>query len=376
MFVTVITFLLILSVLIMVHELGHFISAKKLGIKVEEFGFGLPPRIIGFKKGETVYSLNWLPIGGFVRLYGEDREDEETKKQSASRRTKNKKINKKAFYSRPIWQRSLVLTAGVTMNFLLAIFIISFLFTQGVMMATDRVHVEKVVPDSPAAIVGLREKDTVKKIKVHPPAGGSNIKNEEINISSGDQLIKTTKEHLDEQIILIIDRSGQEYSFPVVPRKDYPSDEGPMGIMISNYELVKYPVWQAPVLGTKEAFVMSYRLAKGIGMTIWKMISFQSVSKDVAGPIGIAQLTGQAIKFGQYAVLELVGLLSLNLAIVNILPFPALDGGRLLFVLIEGTTGKKIRAKWERLIHQVGMIILLGLIVLVTINDLVRIFVK
>ncbi|MCJ7741034.1 M50 family metallopeptidase [Candidatus Microgenomates bacterium] len=347
----------------MVHELGHFISAKKLGIKVEEFGFGLPPRIIGIKKGETIYSINWLPIGGFVRLFGEDREDE-TKKRK-------KRINKKAFYSRPIWQRSLVLTAGVTMNFLLAVFIISFLFTQGVMMATERIHIEKVLPDTPAAVVGLKEKDTIKELRIHPPAGGSTFK-----ITSGEQLINTTREHLGEEIVLLVDRGGQEYSFPIVPRKDYPKDEGPMGIMISNYELVKYPIWQAPILGTKEAFVMSYRLAKGIGTTIWKMISFQSVSKDVAGPVGIAQLTGQAIKFGQYAVLELVGLLSLNLAIVNILPFPALDGGRLLFVLIEGTTGKKIRAKWERLIHQAGMIVLLGLIVLVTINDLVRIFVK
>jgi len=367
MLLTIFTFLLILSVLIMVHELGHFISAKKLGIKVEEFGFGLPPRIIGIKKGETIYSINWLPIGGFVRLFGEDREEDETK--NIKHKAKNKKINKKAFYSRPIWQRSLVLTAGVTMNFLLAVFIISFLFTQGVMMATNRVHVEKILPDSPAAVVGLKEKDTIKKLQIKLP-------NEEINITSGEQLINTTREHLGEEIILVIDRSGQEYHFPIVPRKDYPKDEGPIGIMISNYELVKYPVWQAPVLGTKEAFVMSYRLAKGIGTTIWKMISFQSVSKDVAGPVGIAQLTGQAIKFGQYAVLELVGLLSLNLAIVNILPFPALDGGRLLFVLIEGTTGRKIRAKWERLIHQVGMIVLLGLIVLVTINDLVRIFVK
>ena len=265
----------------------------------------------------------------------------------------------------------MVLVAGVAMNFIFGIFVVSFLFTQGVMVPTDRVHVEKILPGTPAEQVGLREKDIIKKIKYQK----SNIKNfEEIEIKKGEQLTKATKEHLEERITLVIIREGKEQEIEITPRKEYPSDQGPMGIVISNYEEKKYSIWQAPIFGTKEAFVLSWELTKGIGSTLWKLISFQPVGKDVAGPVGIAQMAGQAVKFGNLAVLELLGLLSLNLAIINILPFPALDGGRLLFVVIEGVTHKKVHASWERYVHQAGMIILLALMVLVTLNDLVRIF--
>ncbi len=375
MILTVFVFFIILSILVLVHELGHFVAAKRLGIKVEEFGFGLPPRIWGIKKGETMYSINWLPIGGFVKLYGEDREEENSKVKGQS-----SKLSDRAFYARPPWQRAIILVAGVTMNFILAIVVISYLFTQGVMVPVDRVHIDKVVAGSPADQAGLKEKDIVKKLKI--PFGNAQgrqntkVKTEEIEIKNGETLVNKTKEHLGQQISLIIVRNGQEMEVMLIPRKDYPKDQGPLGIVISNYEEKKYPLAQAPILGLKESFKLSWELLKGIGTTLFKLVTFQSVSKDIAGPVGIAQMTGQAIKFGQSAVLELMGLLSLNLAIVNILPFPALDGGRLLFVVIEATTGKKIRAQWERYAHQVGMAILLALIVLVTLNDLVRIFSK
>lgn len=373
MLTTVLVFLVILSILILVHEFGHFAAAKKLAIKVEEFGFGLPPRIFGIKKGETVYSLNWLPLGGFVKLFGE--EGEEGKKRV--RQKASAKLTRKAFYARPVWQKSIVLLSGVGMNFLLAVIIISYLFTRGVMVPTNRVHIEKILPNSPAVAVGLAGKDIIKKFVIPKKIEGRDIyKFDVIEIKSGEQLIKTTRQHLGEELILVVERQGQELSINIVPRKEYPPDEGPMGIIISNFEEKKYPLWQAPVLGTKESFVLSYELAKGIGKTLWKLISFKEVSKDVAGPLGIAQMTGQAIRLGDVAVLELLGLLSLNLAIVNILPFPALDGGRLLFVVIEGVTGKRLRTHWERYIHQIGMIILLLLMFLVTLNDLVRIFSK
>lgn len=388
MLITALVFLILLSILVLVHEIGHFVAAKKLGIKVEEFGFGLPPRMFGFKKGETVYSINWLPIGGFVKLYGEEGEDDI--EASKVKTPVGPQDLKRAFYNRPVWQRSVVLIAGVSMNFLLALFVISFLFTQGVMVPTDRVHIEKLVQGSPADDVGLKIKDTIKKFRVKNQKGIV----EEIEIKSGEKLIKTTKDHLGEDVELLISRSAKEGSCTsalractlvdgtiefvvnLKPRKDYPKDQGPMGVVISTYEEKKYPFWQAPYLGLKESVNLSYQLVKGIAITVWKLISFQPVAKDVAGPIGIAQMTGEAIKFGESAVLELLGLLSLNLAIVNILPFPALDGGRLLFVLIEGITGKRIRTHWERYVHQAGMIILITLMVLVTLNDLVRIFVK
>ncbi|MBI5452481.1 RIP metalloprotease RseP, partial [Candidatus Gottesmanbacteria bacterium] len=406
MFLTALVFLLILSVLVLVHEIGHFVAAKKMGIKVEEFGFGLPPKIFGIRRGETTYSVNWLPIGGFVKLFGEEGE-EEIKNQKSKIKNKEKfnlEIKNKAFYTRPVWQRTVVLVAGVAMNFLLAITVISYIFTQGVMVPTDRVHIEKILANSPAERAGLKEKDIIKKFKVqsskfksdekiiktgddlinkdtsevtrrvYPVRGSSDggvnsIQVEETEIKNGEQLIETTKKHLGEEVTLVIERGGQELGIAIVPRKDYPKDEGPMGVVISRYEEKKYPFWQAPVMGMKESLFISKELVWGIGKTIWKLISFQPVGKDVAGPIGIAQMTGAAVRSGENAVLELLGLLSLNLAIVNILPFPALDGGRLLFVLIEGITGKKIKTHWERYIHQFGMIILLALMILVTLND-------
>ena len=229
MILTLLIFLIILSILIMVHELGHFTAAKKLGIKVEEFGFGLPPRLWGKKLGETIYSINWLPIGGFVRLYGEEREEEKSEKRKA--KSIKRKSEKRAFYARPVWQRSVVLLAGVIMNFLLAVFIISFLFTRGVMVPTDKVHVEKVIAGSPAAIAGLQEKDIIKQLTIN---------NQQFTIKTGEQLIKTTKEHLGEEISIIVERDGQEEELQIIPRKEYSADEGPMGIMISNFEMKKY----------------------------------------------------------------------------------------------------------------------------------------
>jgi regulator of sigma E protease len=390
MLLTVLVFFLILSVLVLVHEAGHFFVAKRLGIKVEEFGFGLPPRIFGLKFGETLYSINWLPIGGFVKLFGEEGKDDIGRADP-----KGKEVKKRAFYTRSPLQRSLVIVAGVVMNFVLAVSVISYLFTQGVMVPTDRIHIEKILAGSPAEKAGLKEKDIIRKMKTlkaesdkdtsgvarrDSPDGGGIRKNytrmEETEIKTGEQLIETTKKHLGESITLMIDRNGQNMEISIIPRKEYPKDEGPMGIVVSRFEEKKYPWYQAPFLGTKESMVISLELVKGIGKTLWKLISFQPVGKDVAGPIGIAQMTGSAIKTGENAVLELLGLLSLNLAIVNILPFPALDGGRLLFVVIEGLTGKRIKTHWERYIHQFGMILLLLLMVLVTLNDVVRILAK
>lgn len=367
MLLTAVIFFLILSVLILVHELGHFLTAKKLGIKVEEFGFGLPPRIFGVKKGETLYSLNWLPIGGFVKLFGEEGETDLGGKNPKSPEAKNR-----AFYARPVWQRALVLVAGVSMNFILALVVLTYLFTQGVMVPTDRVHIQKVIENSPAAAVGLKENDIIKSMKIKNAKGID----ETVEIKNADTLSKTTKDHLGEQILLTVVRSTTTMEFVVTPRKDFPKDQGPMGIIISNYEEKKYTLLEAPILGMKEAFGLSFDLLKGITKTVWKMVTFQSVQKDVAGPLGIAQMTGEAVKSGEAAVLELLGLLSLNLAIVNILPFPALDGGRLLFVVIEGITGKKVKTKYERTLHQIGMIVLLSLMLLVTLNDILRLFTK
>lgn len=353
MFITILVFFLVLSFLVFIHELGHFLMAKKIGVGVEEFGFGLPPMIWGKKIGRTTYSINWLPIGGFVRLLGEDSEE------TANVAGQTSNDHKRYFWARSKKERSAILLAGVTMNFLFAVVIISYIFTKGIYVPTDRVHIEKVMANSPAAI--------------------SNLKPGDVILNFGTKTITTTQELMDitalnsgTPVQVTILRNGEKVVLSLTPRQNPPADEGPLGVVISNMEEKKYPVWQAPFYGTMEALKMSYLMLATLGGMLWKMVTFQKVSWEVAGPVGIAQATGQAVKYGFTAVLQLMGLLSLNLAIVNILPIPALDGGRLLFVLMEKIIGRKVKPKAERIAHQIGMAFLLSLIILVTINDIVR----
>lgn len=362
MLVTILVFFIILSVLVLVHELGHYIVAKFFKIKVEEFGFGLPPRAFGIKRGETVYSINWLPIGGFVKLYGEDEAG------SGTVSTKPQKVNKKdkdrAFFSKPAWQRALVVFAGVFMNFVLAVVIISFLFSfVGVPVPGDKVVVSGLVKNAPAEQSGLKVGDTVETING-------------VKIQSTKVLIETTRKHLGEKITLNVKtEKGENKILEITPRKHYPKDQGPMGIAVSQSSTIKkYPWYEAPFVGTKEALNQSYLIVSGLGGLVSGLITKGAVPSDVAGPIGIAQLTGKVVEIGPYAILSFISLLSLNLAIINILPIPALDGGRLFFIIIEAVTRRKVNPKFEGYAHSVGMAVLLLLIALITLHDLIRIF--
>lgn len=360
MLVTIVVFLLILSILVLVHEAGHFIVAKLFGIKVEEFGFGLPPRAFGFKHGETLYSVNYLPIGGFVKLYGEDEAG------SGRVQTTSKQVTKdigRAFFSKPAWQRSLVIVAGVFMNFLLAVLLISFLFSWvGVPLPTGKVQVSQVINGSPAQKAGLKVGETIISI--------NNSK-----ITMPQQVIDATRNNLGKTVVLKVLDNGKEKTLNITPRKNYPKDQGPMGVAISeDVKNVKYPWYQAPFVGTKEALKESWLIISGLFTLLGQLVFKGVVPADVAGPVGIAQLTGQVVSIGPYAVLSFVSLLSLNLAIINILPIPALDGGRLFFILFEAFTKRKVSPKIEGYAHTIGMAVLLGLIALITIHDLFRIF--
>ncbi len=362
MLLTIVVFIIILSVLVLVHEAGHFFVAKLLKIKVEEFGFGLPPRAFGIKYGETIYSINWLPIGGFVKLYGED----EAGSGSVSIKPQNlpEKDLKRAYFSRPKWQKTAVIIAGVIMNFLLAVVILSYLYSAvGVPVPNNKVVVVEVLKNSPAEKVGIVAGDTIEKVK------GTSI-------TSTSQLIKLVDHLAGTQIpILIKTQNGKEIVLNITPRKNYPKNQGPMGVAISpGTDIKRYPWYEAPFVGTKEALNETWLIVNGLVMLTTQILTRGAVPQDVAGPVGIAQLTGTVVSIGFNAVLSFVALLSLNLAIVNILPFPALDGGRLLFIAIEAVTRRKVDPVLESYIHTVGMAILLALIALITVHDLLRIF--
>lgn len=365
MIVTILVFLLVLSVLVLVHEAGHYFVAKKLGVKVEEFGFGFPPRVFGKKFGETTYSLNLLPIGGFVKLYGED-DAGGGKLGSVTDDALNAKGAdlKRAFFARNPWQRALIVVAGVVMNFVLAIVIISYLFTvQGVPVEGNHVIISGIAKNSPAAMAGLKEGDAIVEI-------------DSTKVTSPEQVIAYTKAHLGKEMtVQITDSKNKLQAFHITPRTKYPAGEGAMGVAIGrNVTLRKYSWYQAPFVGTQETLKQTWMIVLGLKDTLMQLFSGKGVPEGIAGPVGIAQLTGQFIQVGPNAVLSLVALLSLNLAIMNVLPIPALDGGRLFFILIEAFTGKKVHPKYEGYAHAVGMVFLLGLIVLITAHDLVRIF--
>lgn len=371
MLITIIVFILILSILVLVHEAGHFIVAKLLKIKVEEFGFGLPPKVFGIKYGETLYSLNLLPIGGFVKLYGEDEAGGGRVSVSglgSSAKDQKSKIKDpdrdRAYFSRPKWQKALVVSAGVIMNFALAVVIISFLFSAvGVPTPTEKVIVDAVVKNSPAQKAGLKVGDLVVAV---------NNK----QIKSTIELTSFAKNNLGKTLELKVKtKSGNEEVLKITPRLQYPKGEGPMGIAISqDVTIKKYPWYEAPFVGTKEALKETWMIASGLGTLVIQMTTKGVVPSDVAGPVGIAQLTGRVVQIGPYAVLSFISLLSLNLALINILPIPALDGGRLLFIVIEAVTRKKVNPVIEGYAHTIGMALLLALIALITLHDLFRLF--
>lgn len=361
MILTIIAFVLILSVLVIIHELGHFITAKKFGIKVEEFGFGFPPRLFGMKKGETVYSINLLPFGGFVKLFGEDAAGGgrvRSKKQGA----RSKGDIKRAFFARPAWQKAIIVFAGVVMNFILAVVLISYLFAaQGVALPTKNVKIVEVVKNTPAQQVGFMVGDVVTTVNGK-------------KITDTKEFADFTKKYLGEKVTIDIKRGDRFISLVVVPRKEFPKGEGPLGVAISSMEIKKYTWYEAPFFGTWEAMKFSLLIVSGLFDMVANLVLHGTRPSGVAGPIGVAQLTGQAVSYGLNATLWFMALLSLNLAVLNVLPIPALDGGRLFFILIELTTRKKVNAKYETYAHAVGLVLLLALIVVITFFDILRIF--
>jgi regulator of sigma E protease len=341
--------------LVLFHEFGHFTAAKLMGIKVEEFGFGLPPRAWGKKIGETLYSINWLPIGGFVKLYGEDAEHPEEVTKDRNR----------AFFAKEPWKRIIVLVAGVTMNFFLGWLLVSFLLTQGLMIPTGKVRIEEIAPNSPAYSANLQTGDVISKIKT--PDGSIT------EIKSNETLVTTVANYLDQELELTILRDEESQIVKIVPRKDHPENEGALGVTISDLEEARYSVFQAPIVGFKHTWLIITSTIAGIKDSLVKVFSNQASQVQVAGIIGIGQIVGEAREFGIFSLLYVVAVLSINLALINLMPFPALDGGRIPFIVYEAITKKRINPQWETYVHQFGMILLLLLMLLITVNDILRI---
>ena len=340
-------FVVALSILVLVHEFGHYFAAKITGVKVEEFGLGLPPRIFGKKIGETVWSLNWLPIGGFCRLYGED----------------GNKQGRRAFNNKNPWQKGLIVLGGVLMNLVLAVVIFSTVYTiMGVPKETDRVKIIGVAQGSPAQEAGLKEDDWIKKVG-------------EVEIKKGAELTQEVEKYKGEEINLYINREGQDIALSVQVREKAPEGEGLMGIVISNTEMEKVAWWQfykGIGAGFREAYFWGEIIFSGVAKMVGSLF-VGDVPKDVSGPLGIFEATSSIrSNQGLLAVIHFFGIVSVNLAVVNVLPFPALDGGRIIFVLYEIIFRKRANEKFEVAVNNLGMLILLTLLLLITVGDVSR----
>ncbi len=367
-FLAIIAFVIIFSLLILVHEWGHFTVARRAGIKVEEFGLGMPPRakkLFTDKKG-TVYTLNWIPFGGFVRLFGEDSVDSKVLK------------DKKSFASKSIGQRAAVIVAGVFMNFLLAWVLISIGFMVG--MKPFLVTQEDLNKGIEQGIV-----DAKKILYIHEIAPDLPLAKTDIDV--GDYIVSVNGIEVTESLVLseVIKpnaltafsyvHEGEENTAQVIANA-----EGKVGMTIStetyvlNVKEVRYPFYIAPVKAISEIGRLSVLTVQMIGKVVVSVVAKFTVPDGVAGPVGIAKLTHTFTQQGFMALIQFTALLSISLGVINIMPFPALDGGRFLFIIFEFITRRRPNAKMEAIVHTVGFGLLMLLILVITWNDIVNLF--
>jgi regulator of sigma E protease len=361
---SILLFLAVLFVLVLVHEWGHFIVAKKTGMRVDEFGIGFPPKLYGKKWGETEYTLNALPLGGFVKIYGEN--GDEAHDAAAQK-------DSRAFGSRPKWAQALVLIAGVTMNVLFAWFLFSLTFMIGVPTAVDesiasneaKLYIASTLPNAP--IDGV------------VPVGGviDSVSNGDVTLDSptpttfSDFVGSTAPEPVS--ITYTFNEITETVS--VTPVAGLIADNPERFVIGTSLTLVETKQ-KGFLEAIGDGFITTMAglgsIATGLVTLISQSVTGTADFTNIAGPVGIVGLVGDAAAFGVIALLTFTAVISLNLAVINMLPFPALDGGRLVFVCIEAITGKQIPAVWSGRVNLVGFALLMVLMVIVTYNDIVR----
>lgn len=344
-------------ILVIIHELGHFLLAKKFGIKVEEFGFGLPPRVWGKKIGETLYSINWIPYGGFVKLLGEDEVDSKVLK------------NPRSFASQNVWKRIAVVIGGVLMNLFLAwIIFYTVLIFQNFRIIypvlDPGIFIGFMEKDFPAMESGIKIGDRVLEID------GKKL----VSLEDGKKLIQEKKGEPVE--IKVTGIEGENERILSIKPKLAENGNFLIGVAFSQIPFKQYETFSEKLFsGISYSYDLTRITFLGLGKTFGNLFSgdFATVSQNVSGPVGIATVTNNILSSGIQAILPylwFVGILSLTLFIFNLLPIPALDGGRLFFLLIEGLTGKKVKAEVEKVIHTVGFVLLLSMAVLITYSDI------
>lgn len=382
--VTTIIFILILALLVLIHEFGHFIAAKKNGVLVEEFGFGFPPRVWGKKIGETLYSINLFPIGGFVKVYGEEYHEANI--------NVDPKLAKRAFVNKKPWQKAMIILAGVFMNVLLAVAIYYVLlgtnnfksdpftlfgdykFRFGTQQ--EQVVVANIVKKSPADQAGVEIGDVVQRIQ---PAGENWV-----TVASAAEMIKyiTSAQGKNLTIDLINIKNNKMKTIIVTPKYNPQLKRALIGVGLAQSVILSY---DGPLQRLTAGFLHSYNIMSysmnTMGFFIsssFKQRSLGPVSETVSGPVGIFNVVSDIVQFSGSKLFinlaQLMALLSLSLASINVMPFPALDGGRLVFVLYEWISGKRPNQRVEQYVNMAGFVTLIALAIVISVNDVIRLF--
>ena len=357
---TILVFLIVLSVLVLAHEYGHFITAKKSGAKVEEFGFGFPPRFFSFKRNGTEFTLNLIPFGGFVKIFGE---------------LGDHKDSPGSFSGLKISKRAKIICAGVFMNLVLAFVLLSFVNLIGkpmIITENDAAYAKNIqlkvldtAKDSPAFSVGVKSGDVVSELSFN---GKSQT------VLDADAFRKIIDEANGKEVILKVKRGSESIDFKITPRINPPENEGAVGVSLAKVGLVKSKWYLFLWDGLKDTAMLFWLIITSLFLLFKTLIFEGRMMGELAGPIGIATITGQAYSMGLSYLLNLVALLSIHLAILNFLPFPALDGGRMVFLVFEKLRGKPVSQKIEQAVNLSGFVLLLALMAFITWKDIVKLF--
>lgn len=337
--ITILATIFVFGIIVFIHELGHFITAKLCNMRVDEFAIGFGPTLIKKQKGETLYSIRIIPLGGFNKIAGMDPDEPQ---------------DNRSFNAKPAWQRFIVIAAGATFNFLLAIVLFFLIFvTYGVGTPSSEAVIGHIAKDSPAAAAHLEENDKILTINNKPVAEWNDISK---NLSGSGNTV----------VPIIIERAGERQEVSVIPKES--NGRALLGINpVINFQ--HYSIGESANMAVTGTWHMIGDMLVGL-----KTMVTGSAKAEVAGPIGVAQMAGQIAQVGFMYLLQFTAVLSVNLGIINLLPIPVLDGGHLIFILIEGITRRKLPSKALYYIQMVGMALLLFIFVYATTSDISRLF--
>ncbi len=362
---SVLIFFVVLFALILVHEWGHFIAAKKTGMRVDEFGIGFPPKLFSWVKGETEYSFNALPIGGFVRIYGENAAD------AAADSAAGTDVSR-SFTSKPAWAQAVVLVAGVTMNILFAWLLFTIALTIGAPTAVEEaaagpdavLMVQSVLPGGPAAAAGIPHGAVITGLSVNGESVAALTPQTFRRVTeqnAGMPLTITYTTGTGTEVVVVTPQTG-------IAAND--SERAVVGVQLALVETVREPLHTAIYQGGVQTVSMLQAITVGIATLIAGSVNGTADFSAVTGPVGIVGMVGDAAAFGVIPLLLFTAMISLNLAVINVLPFPALDGGRLVFVAIESVIRRPINPVWVARVNTLGFVLLMALMVAVTYKDI------